>query len=431
MLDIKAIENDPDTLFAALKKRGEVPGLDEVRRLSKERKAAITEVQEKQQARNEINKGMKGASKEVIEENRAKMKAVSTEIKEGEAQVRILDEELTGLLLTIPNVPLDAVPDGLEEEDNVELKKVLEPKSFSFDVKDHVDLGVSLDIIDFERAAKVSGSRFIFLKGAGCVLNRALTHYMIDFHANLGDLELAPPYLVTSESMLGTGQLPKFADDAFKTVKGDEDSDLYLIPTAEVPLTNFFADEILDEEELPKRIFGHTPCFRAEAGSAGRDTRGLIRQHQFDKVEMVRFALPEQADDELEKMVARASQILEDLELPHRTVMLCGGDLGFAAEKTIDIEVWLPGQNCYREISSCSSFGSFQARRAKIRYRPKSDGPKKAKPKMLVTLNGSGLAVGRTLVAILENHQQEDGSILIPEKLRPYMRGKERIVARS
>jgi len=435
MLDIKAIEKDPDAVFAALKKRGDVPGLDDVRRLSTERKAAISDVQEKQAARNEINKKMKGASKDEIEENRAKMKAVSAEIKEGEARAKALDEELNALLLTIPNTPHDSVPEGDDEDSNVELKRVLEPRAFDFDAKDHVDVGNGLGIFDFERAAKISGSRFTFLKGAGCRLNRALTHYMLDFHGKLGDTEMAPPYLVHGHAMLGTGQLPKFEDDAFKTYRGDGQSDdggdapLYLIPTAEVPLTNYYNDEILDEKDLPIRFFGHTPCFRAEAGSAGRDTRGLIRQHQFDKVEMVRFATPDMADDELEKMVARASQILEDLELPHRTMLLCGGDLGFSAEKTIDVEVWLPGQGCYREISSCSTFGSFQARRAKIRYRPHVEGGKKAKALPAVTLNGSGLAVGRTLVALLENHQQADGSVRIPEKLRPYMGGEEAISA--
>ncbi|HXW59942.1 MAG TPA: serine--tRNA ligase, partial [Myxococcota bacterium] len=303
---------------------------------------------------------------------------------------------------------------------NVVVKEVLKKPSFAFSPRDHLELGTMTDTIDMSRAAKISGARFAFLKGAGAKLNRALLQFFCDFHVERGDCELTPPYMVREHAMVGAGTFPKFKEDAFKVVPaGDEP--YYLIPTAEVPVTNYFADEILDEESLPLRFCAYSPCFRAEAGAAGKDTRGLVRLHQFEKVEMVRFAKPEQAMAELNLMVERASLLLSLLQLPHRIVELCGGDLGFHAEKTFDLEVFLPGQNAFREISSCSSFGSFQARRAKIRM--KSAG--KIEP--IVTLNGSGLPLGRTLVAIYENHQQADGSIRIPEVLWPFM-GNERLI---
>lgn len=430
MLDIREMEKDLEGTRAALRRRGEIPGLDAVLELSERRKALIARVQNKQEERNAINQKMKGASKEDIDSRREEMRTLSTSIKEDETVLRGLEEDLNEKLLFIPNLPAADVPDGDGEEDNLEIKKVGIPPSFQHEILDHVDIGANLDIIDFERAAKVSGSRFAYLKGDGARLNRALITYMIDFHTKRGDLELWTPYLVNGSSMTGTGQLPKFADDMFCIPRGDADP-YYLIPTAEVSLTNYFADEILEEEKLPHRLIAHTPCFRAEAGSAGKDTRGLIRQHQFDKVEMVRFATPEQADEELQNMVDRASEIMSDLELAHRVVLLCTGDLGANAERTFDLEVWIPSQNTYREISSCSVFGSYQARRARIRYRPKAPpGQKKRKPRPVITLNGSGLAVGRALVAILENHQQADGSVRIPGKLQPYF-GAERILPRS
>jgi seryl-tRNA synthetase len=421
MLDLKLLESDPEGVKARLSTRGEVPGLEEVVALASRRREAIGAVQADQEARNEANKAMKGASKEVIDAKRDELKALSTKIKEGEALVRGIEEELEALVLGLPNMPAEDVPVGASEEDNVEVKKVGTPRTLGFEAKDHVALGEALGMLDTARAAKVSGARFAYFIGKGAALQRALARFMIDWHIERGDTELATPLLVNPQALVGTGQLPKFEDDLFKIPRSDGDP-RYLIPTAEVSLTNFYADEILDEEELPKRLIAHTQCFRAEAGSAGRDTRGIIRQHQFEKVEMVRFCTPEQSTAELDGMVARASGILAALELPHRVVTLCTGDMGATAEKTFDLEVWLPSQDTYREISSCSTCGSYQARRAKIRYRPTGDpsANKRPKPQPLVTLNGSGLAVGRAWVAIVENHQQADGSVVVPEALRPY-----------
>ena len=422
MLDMKLLENEPEHVKERLALRGEVPGIDELLELLAQRRHDIARLQEAQHERNEASNAMKSASKEEIQAKRGELKALSTRIKEMEAKERELEANIHERLLFIPNIPGPLVPQGTDEAENVETQRVLEPAAFDFPALDHVALAENLGIMDQERAAKVSGSRFSFLQGLGSKLNRALINFMADYHTDRGDTELTPPFLVRSESMRGTGQLPKFADDAFSIPHG-EGEPFYLIPTAEVPVTNYLADEIIPQEELPLRFCAYSPCFRAEAGAAGKDTRGLIRQHQFEKVEMVRFATPEQAEEELQMMVQRASDILSALELPHRVVRLCGGDLGFSAEMTYDIEVWLPGQNKYREISSCSTFGTFQARRAKIRYRPTSTGGKKSKPQPLVTLNGSGLAIGRTWLAILENHQREDGSVTIPEALRPYMGG--------
>jgi seryl-tRNA synthetase len=428
MLDLKQLEADPAGTERALRRRGAIPGLEDVLALAEERRVLIGRVQAGNEQRNEINKGMKGASKELIDERRTELRALSDAIKDDDKLRADVEERLEGLLLTLPNPPRDDVPEGKDESGNVEIRRLLEPAALSFPAKDHVELGGSLGLLDFERAAKLSGARFSVLRGVGAQLSRALASFMLDFHTSRGDLELAPPLLVGPSALLGTGQLPKFEDDLFKVPRGDA-GPLYLIPTAEVPLTNYFADEILEEEQLPVRLCAWTPCFRAEAGAAGRDTRGLIRQHQFDKVEMVRFCTPEQADAELEAMVQRASDILTALELPHRVMLLCTGDMGATAEKTYDLEVWLPGQDAYREISSCSTCGSYQARRAKIRYRPAGEGPKKPKPRALVTLNGSGLAVGRTWLALLENHQQEDGSVRVPAALRPYLGGRESLTA--
>ena len=425
MIDLKQLEADPDAVVAALRRRGDVPNLDEVLALSKQRKAKIAQVQADQEKRNAVNAQMKGAAKEVIEERRAELRALGDGIKAGEAEVRDLEEKLSALALLVPNPPRKDVPDGSDEHGNVEVRRVLEPKAFDFAPKDHLDLGEALGIIDTARAAKISGARFAFLQGQGARLERALVSFMLDHHLGKGDREIAPPYLVSGKTLEGTGQLPKFADDLFGVSFGPPaqagPTPLYLIPTAEVPLTNYFADEVVDEERLPIRFCAFSPCFRAEAGAAGKDTRGLVRQHQFDKVEMVRFCTPEQADAELEGMVERASAILAALELPHRVMLLCAGDMGFAAEKTYDLEVWLPAQGKYREISSCSTCGAFQARRAKIRSKPPGGG----KPRPITTLNGSGLAVGRTLIAILENHQQADGSVRIPPALRPYLNGHD------
>ncbi len=428
MIDLKALEQDPDTFAKALRRRGDVPNLNELLRLSLERKELIVKLQALQEERNKLNDGMKKATPAERDAGRERMRKLGDDVKSLEASQRELDEERAALALQLPNPPREEVPDGHDEHGNVEVRRVLAPRELGFTARDHVDLGVGLDILDIERAAKISGARFAFLKGQGARLERALASFMLDFHREAGDTELAPPFLVSGQALTGTGQLPKFGEDLFSVNFGPPKeagaAPLYLIPTSEVPITNYFSDEILDEERLPLRYCAYSPCFRAEAGSAGRDTRGLIRQHQFEKVEMVRFATPEQASDELEAMVQRASDLLTALELPHRIMLLCAGDMGFASEKTYDLEVWLPSQATYREISSCSTCGSFQARRAHIRYRPRAADPKKQeKPKALATLNGSGLAVGRTWVALLENHQHADGSVRVPERLRPYLGG--------
>ena len=437
MIDLRALEQDPAAFATRLRRRGEVPALDELVELAKSRKEAVRAAQTLQEQKNALNEGMKKATPEEREAKRAELRELGDRLKGLEDEAKLKDEALAAAAMVVPNTPRDDVPDGAGGDDNVEVRRVLDPALPAFAAKDHVELMEALDILDSGRAGKISGARFAFLKGAAARMSRALTSYMLDQHLAKGDLEMQPPYLVGADALTGTGQLPKFSDDLFGVSFGPPTqagpTALYLIPTSEVPITNYFNDEILDESELPKRFCAYSPCFRAEAGSAGRDTRGLIRQHQFDKVEMVRFCTPEQATDELEAMVQRASDILTALELPHRVMLLCTGDMGFASEKTYDLEVWLPGQNdgkgAYREISSCSTCGSFQARRAKIRYRPTpaaGTDPKKApKPAPLVTLNGSGLAVGRTLIAVIENHQQADGSIKVPKVLQPYMGGLE------
>ena len=342
-------------------------------------------------------------------------------IKQLDAELQELEQQRQAALLMIPNLPHASVPRGKDASDNLEVRRVGDPPSFDFAPKPHWDLGAALGILDFERAAKIAGARFAFLFGAGARLSRALIDFMLDLHTREhGYREVEPPFLVNSAALTGTGNLPKFEADLFK-IAGEWD--LYLVPTAEVPLTNLYRGEILDGRTLPLRFTAYTPCFRSEAGSYGADVRGLIRQHQFDKVELVKFTTPEQSYDELEGLTADAERVLQRLQLPYRTVLLCTGDMGFASAKTYDIEVWLPSQSTYREISSCSNTEAFQARRANIKYRPGGSG----KPEFVHTLNGSGLAVGRTLIAILENYQQEDGSVVIPEVLRPYMRGVESI----
>jgi seryl-tRNA synthetase len=348
-------------------------------------------------------------------------KARGQQIRQLEIQLEQVEHQRTSLMMTIPNLPHSSVPVGKSAEDNLEVRRHGEPRSFDFDPRPHWELGPALRIIDFERATKLSGARFAVLAGAGARLERALINFMLDLHTGEhGDTEMEPPFLVNAESMRGTGQLPKFEQDLFK-IAGEWD--LYLIPTAEVPLTNYHRGEILDGRLLPLRYTAYTPCFRSEAGSYGADVRGLIRQHQFDKVELVKFTTAEQSYEELDALTADAQSVLERLDLPYRTVVLCTGDMGFTAAKTYDIEVWLPSQGKYREISSCSNTESFQARRANIKYRPAGTG----KAEFAHTLNGSGLAVGRTLIAIIENFQQKDGSVVIPPALRPYMRGLEAI----
>lgn len=417
MNDLKWIEANVDEAKRLLAKRGEVLGIDKLLELINKRREQILLTEEQKRKRNEINDQLKAADKSEIDKKREEMRSLSNEIKDSDKKLSDLELELEELALNIPNIPHEDVPVGKSAADNVVVKQVLNKPEFSFKARDHVELGQLTDTIDFARAAKISGARFAFLKGAGARLNRALMQFFCDFHNDLGDIELSVPFMVRKQAMLGTGQFPKFVDGVFHVVKEGEEN-YYLIPTAEAPVTNFLADEIIDEAKLPLRYCAYSPCFRSEAGAAGQDTRGLIRMHQFEKVEMVRFAKPEQAMAELDLMVERASSLLRKLGLCHQVVNLCGGDLGFTSEKTFDLEVFLPGQNTFREISSCSSFASFQARRAKIRMRKEN-----GKPEALVTLNGSGLPLGRTLVAIYETHQQADGSIKIPEVLWPYMGG--------
>ncbi len=439
MLDLRFVsENLPD-VKAALTRRGfaDAALLDRLGSLAEERRSVIAAVEALRQERNEASQAMAKVADKSSEEFQAKrdqLRRLGDEIKQRESRQAEVETELEAILLNLPNLPHADTPDGLSEDDNVEIRVWGEKPVFAFDVVDHVEVGTKLDILDFERAAKISGSRFVVLKGLGSRLNRALMQFMLDVHSSEhGYEEVWPPVLVKDSAMRGTGQLPKFAKDAFRMAK-DEDweaqadaqgHELYLVPTAEVPLTNLHANEILTGADLPVAYTGYTACFRSEAGSYGKDTRGMIRVHQFDKVELVRFCHPDQGVAELEALTHHAESILQKLGLHHRVVQLCAGDMGFAAQKSYDLEVWLPAQNAYREISSCSWFGDFQARRMNARFR--SD--EKAKPRFLHTLNGSGLAIGRTLVAILEQNQQADASVLIPDALRPYMGGLERIPA--
>ncbi len=422
MLDIKRIRSNPDQVKEALRKRqGDYP-IDKVLEIDKQRRSLITEMEQMKAKQNQVSKEIPRLKKEgkdvsdVLEE----MRKLSDAVKELENQVKELDNQIRDELLAIPNIPHESVVEGKSDEDNVEVRKWGEPTKFSFEPKAHWDLGMELGILDFERASKLAGTRFSLFKGKGAMLERALINFMIDLHVNQhGYTEMLPPFMVNRACMIGTGQLPKFEEDMFHLPS----KDFFLVPTAEVPLTNYYKDEILDEDMLPIYLTAYTPCFRQEAGSAGRDTRGLIRNHQFDKVEMVKFSKPETSYDELESLTNNAEEVLKKLGLPYRVVMLCTGDLGFSASKTYDVEVWMPSYGRYVEISSCSNFEDYQARRANIRFRRKDS----KKVEYVHTLNGSGLAVGRTFAAILENYQQEDGSIIIPEALRPYMGGLERI----
>lgn len=418
MLDIKRIRTDFDGVAAKLATRGvATETLTEIKDLDAKRREILVTVEELKAERNTVSAEIAQAkrNKENADDKITAMQKLSADVKNLDAELMEIDEKLNAILAVLPNMPHDSVPVGADEEENVEVRRWGTPREFTFEPKAHWDLGEDLDILDWERGAKVTGARFLFYKNLGARLERALYNFMLDEHVAEGYQEIITPYMVNHDSMFGTGQYPKFKEDTFELA----DTNFVLIPTAEVPLTNYYRNEILEEKDLPIYFTAMSPSFRSEAGSAGRDTRGLIRLHQFHKVEMVKFATPKQSYDELEKMTANAENILQKLGLPYRVLALCTGDMGFSAAKTYDLEVWIPAQNAYREISSCSNTEDFQARRAQIRYRDAADG----KVKLLHTLNGSGLAVGRTVAAILENYQNEDGSVTIPEVLRPYMGG--------
>jgi seryl-tRNA synthetase len=424
MLDLRHVMDHLDEVEAGLRRRSAAAAetLAPIAELGKKRRALILAVEAKQAERNKANEEMAKADKKspAFAEQRENLKRLSAEIKDAEKALAEVEAEVEGKLAVVPNVPDASVPDGKGEEDNQVVRTWGEKPAFSFAPKAHWDIGTALGILDFERAAKLSGPRFTVLFGAAARLERALTAFMLDLHTReQGYTEVLPPFLVKDSALYGTGQLPKFEEDLFKTRKSDPDRayDLYLIPTAEVPVTNLHAGEILEREQLPLAYTAYTPCFRSEAGSHGKDVRGLIRQHQFDKVELVRFSTPEDSAAQHELLTRNAEEVLRRLGLAYRVSLLCTGDMGFGSQKTYDLEVWLPGQGLYREISSCTNFGDFQARRAQIRYRPEP----KAKPRLVHTLNGSALAVGRTLIAVLEQYQQADGSVVVPEALRPFM----------
>lgn len=418
MLDLKEVAKNFEAVVERLKTRSGTLDLSKFQSSFAERKKLYVELEQNQASKNKTQETLKTDPSKAKELGPA-MKELGKVIKDQEAKLKAIEDELMAAMMMVPNVPHESVPVGADETGNQVVKTWGEKPNFLFTPKQHFELGEKLGMLDFERGVKVSGPRFAFSKGALARLERALVSFMIDEHVARGYTELLPPYLVSRESMTGTGQLPKFEDDAFKTVTGRE---LFLIPTAEVPVTNFHADEIL-EGPLPVKYVAFSPCFRAEAGAAGKDTRGLIRMHQFHKVEIVKFAHPSNSLAELDALVADASNILEKLGLHHRVSLLCTGDMGFASQKTFDLEVWLPGQAAFREISSCSNFSDFQARRAKIRFRPAPG----EKPQLVHTLNGSGLAVGRTVVAILENYQREDGTVALPEVLWPYLGGMKEL----
>ncbi len=441
MLDLGFVRSNLELVEEKLRARGADPAalLGDFRALDQNRRDAITTSERLKARRNELSQQV-GALKKAGQDATAVMdetRALKDELDNLDQTAASLDDRLRQMLSGIPNLTRDEVPVGKSEADNLTVKTWGEKPTFAFETKPHWEVGEALGILDFERAAKISGARFVVYMGAGARLERALISFMLDLHTTKhGYTEVLPPFMVNSKSLFGTGQLPKFAEDLFRCSDADvdavargefKDNDHWLIPTAEVPVTNLYRDEILDEARLPIRLTAYTPCFRAEAGAAGKDTRGIIRQHQFQKVELVKFARPEESDLEHERLTRDAEEILETLKLPYRRVLLCTSDTGFSSAKTFDLEVWLPGQGLYREISSCSNFEAFQARRANIRYRPAAAAGK-GKIEFVHTLNGSGLAVGRTWLAIIENYQQADGSVVIPEALRPYMGGLERIV---
>ncbi|MBQ9737046.1 MAG: serine--tRNA ligase [Clostridia bacterium] len=424
MIDIKILRNEPEKLIEALKRRKEdridVDGLLE---LDKKRREVLFEVEQMKSKQNEVSKQIPALKKEGKDTTAifAEMKLLSEDIKKLDDKVREIDGQIETIMYTIPNIANADVPDGDTDEDNVEVRRFMEPTNFSFEPKAHWDLGEALGILDAATAAKITGTRFTVYRGAGAQLERAVINFYLDTHTQQnGYKEIFPPFMVHRSSMVGTGQLPKFEEDAFKVAN----TDYFMVPTAEVPVTNMHRDEILDGDKLPIKYCAYTACFRAEAGSAGRDTRGLIRQHQFNKVELVKFTKPEESYAELEKLVADAESVLKLLKIPYRVVKICIGDLGFTAALKYDIEVWMPSYNRFVEISSCSNFEDFQARRANIKYKNSV----KEKAQLVHTLNGSGVAIGRTVAAILENYQNEDGSVTVPEVLRPYMGGKEVIL---
>ncbi|ASN03780.1 serine--tRNA ligase [Virgibacillus necropolis] len=421
MLDMKYLRNNFKEVKEKLTHRGEdLSELDKFEELDARRRELIAETEALKAKRNEASKQISVLKKEKKDAEPAikEMREVGNQIKVLDTELNDIEERLETMLLSIPNLPHESVPIGEDEDDNVLARTWGDVPNFTYEVQPHWDIATNLDILDFERAGKVTGSRFVFYKGLGARLERALLNFMMDLHADEhGYVEMLPPYMVNRTSMTGTGQLPKFEEDAFKL----EDWDYFLIPTAEVPVTNYHRDDILRIDDLPKKYVAYSASFRSEAGSAGRDTRGLIRQHQFNKVELVHFVKPEDSYDVLEELTGDAEKVLQLLQLPYRVMSMCTADLGFTAAKKYDIEVWIPSQDTYREISSCSNFEDFQARRAGIRFRREEKG----KPEFVHTLNGSGLAIGRTVAAILENYQQEDGSVVVPEVLRPYMGGKE------
>jgi seryl-tRNA synthetase len=437
MLDLGFVRGNLEKVEEKLRARGADPAalLGDFRALDQRRREAITQAEQLKARRNELSQqvGARKKAGENADDLMEETRTLKAKLEELDAAAATLDEQMRLSLSRIPNLTRDEVPTGKSEEDNKVVKTWGEKPQFNFEAKPHWELGEALGILDLERAAKLSGARFAVYMGAGARLERALIGLMLDTHtAKHGYTEVLPPFMVNSKSLFGTGQLPKFAEDLFQCSDGDadavsrgeyKDNDHWLIPTAEVPVTNLYRDEILDDARLPISLTAYTPCFRAEAGAYGKDVRGIIRQHQFQKVELVKFARPEESDAEHEKLTRDAEEILEALKLPYRRVLLCTGDTGFSSAKTFDLEVWLPGQQLYREISSCSNFDAFQARRANIRYKPAGKG----KSEFVHTLNGSGLAVGRTWLAIVENYQQADGSVLVPDVLRPYMGGLERI----
>ena len=421
MLDIKLIRTETEKVKKALSRRKEEVDIDGLLKLDEQRREILFDVEQKKAQQNTVSKEIPKLKKDGKDTTEifAKMKELSDSIKDSDEKIRELDEKIQNIMYTIPNIPNETVPDGDSDEDNVEIRKFMEPTKFDFEPKAHWDLGKDLNILDPETAAKITGARFHVYKDLGARLERAIMNYFLDTHTSRGYQEIFPPFMVHRNSMIGTGQLPKFEEDAFKV----SDTEYFLVPTAEVPVTNMYRDEILNGDDLPLKYCAYTACFRAEAGSAGRDTRGLIRQHQLNKVELVKFTKPEDSYDELEKLTAEAEYVLQGLKLPYRAVKICIGDLGFTAAMKYDIEVWMPSYGRYVEISSCSNFEDFQARRANIKYK---NSPKE-KAQFVHTLNGSGVAIGRTTAAILENYQNADGSITIPDVLVPYMGGVKKI----
>jgi seryl-tRNA synthetase len=426
MLDLGFVRSNLTLVREKMKDRGIAGILADFESLDVERRKRLSEAEGLKAQRNTVSDEIAALKKQKLDASSlmAQMKQVSVNIQQLDEQAKAADEKLRDLLRSVPNIPHETVPIGRGSEDNQEIRRWGEPRKFDFEPKAHWDLGPALGILDFERAAKIAGARFAVYYGVGAKLERALAQFMLDLHTREhGYTEVFPPFVVNSDSLFGTGQLPKFTEDLFKL----EGTDCWLIPTAEVPVTNLFRDEVLEAENLPVKFCAWTACFRSEAGSYGKDTRGIIRQHQFQKVELVKFALPDNSYDELESLTRDAEAVLQRLDLPYRVVALCTGDLGFSSAKTYDLEVWIPSSQEYKEISSCSNFESFQARRANLRFRRGKGG----KTELLHTLNGSGLAVGRTWLAVLENYQQKDGSIIVPEALRPYLDGLEHITPRS